>query len=136
MYMKSENKKIMFFNKSVMLGKEVLFNLLEAHDEQTITAEFDTFPMSTKDIIRLAAIITTNPFLKAISLVDCCLKNDHIEVLGNAILANEALEQFHVELFEDCNEDIQVLMTKVYVHLQKNIKNSKNKETPTEAFNV
>ncbi|MFJ1269776.1 hypothetical protein ACD661_14520 [Legionella lytica] len=109
-----------FFKKGPMAGKQRLFTMLEDSNSKIITADFDTFPMNDEDVVRLEKVIRENSRLKSISLVDCNLSSDHLELLALAVLSNKTLQKFQVELFYDCSEKLHNLMTAVDAHLLTN----------------
>ncbi|MDR3503847.1 MAG: hypothetical protein P4L79_14815 [Legionella sp.] len=121
-----------FFSKKPMAGKQELFNVLEDGDSEITTAEFDTFPMNQDDVTRLEKIIRKNTTLKAISLIDCNLSAENLEVLARAVLSNETLQTFRVELFDDCSETVRVLMTSVQSHLMNNMNMMRRLDSPVE----
>ncbi|CAM4462445.1 MAG: hypothetical protein LEGION0403_FIIPPAGN_01365 [Legionella sp.] len=110
-----------FFNKGAMAGKQRLFNMLENVNSEITIADFDTFPMNHDDVARLEKIIRDNTRLQVISLVDCNLSSEYLELLAMAVLSNKTLQKFQVELFYDCSETLRDLMTSVELHLMNNM---------------
>ncbi|WP_133137822.1 hypothetical protein [Legionella rowbothamii] len=115
------SQKLERFFKPPMSGKLRLFKMLEDVNSDITTAEFDTFPMNQDDVNRLEKIIRENTTLKVISLVDCNLSLEHLEVLAMAVLANKTLHMFKVELFYDCSDVVRDLMASVQSHLRNNM---------------
>jgi hypothetical protein len=125
-----------FFNQRSMTGKLRLLNMLEDVNSEITTAEFDTFPMSQDDVTRLEKIIRENTTLKVISLVDCNLSSEHLEILAMAVLANKTLQIFKVELFYDCSETVRDLMTSVQSHLRDNMDLMRNSPVDEQVTKV
>lgn len=109
-----------FFHQE-MQGKEDLFKLLEANDQHTTVAVFDTYPIYKKEVIRLVNIINTNSYLKALKLLDCRLQADDVQILAEAILKNESLIEVKIELFADDSDSLKELMKHVETHLKQNM---------------
>lgn len=110
-----------FFDKKPMTGKQRLFKMLEDGDSGIKVAEFDTFPMTHNDVVRLEKIIRENTSVEVISLIDCNLSSEHLEILARAVLSNQTLQKFQVELFHDCSARVCNLMSLVQSHLMKNM---------------
>ena len=112
----------MFSNKpsSYMQGKERLLAQLEANDTKVKQANFDTYPMFPKDILRLAAIIKTNNYLEEISLMDCRLQTKDIPPLAEAMESNRTITAIYIEKFKDDSKEILDLIEKMHIYAERN----------------
>ena len=104
-------------------GKGKLLNLLTLNAPGKTTARFDSFKLSSDDVIRIARALEKNNQVKTLSFRDCGLSSEDIRVLHDAILKNSTLEEVKIEKFKTYPTGILELIEEIDTHVTNNMEN-------------